>query len=62
MGSVVGEEEEGVVSDPGTEILSESEEKMKVLHTVCTYKPLSGVQYADLLYVELQRAWYISSK
>ena len=29
-GSMVGEEEEGVVSDPGTEILSESDDKMKV--------------------------------
>ena len=29
-GGVAGEEEEGVVSDPGTEILSENDDKMKV--------------------------------
>lgn len=30
-GNTVGEEEEGVVSDPGTEILSETDSKVKVL-------------------------------
>ena len=29
-GNIAGEEEEGVVSDPGTEILPESDDKMKV--------------------------------
>ena len=31
VGSTVGEEEEGVVSDPGTEILSESGDNIKVI-------------------------------
>ena len=29
-GNIAGEEEEGVVSDPGTEILPETDDKMKV--------------------------------
>ena len=37
-GGVAGEEVEGVVSDPGTEILSENDDKMKVSITDLTIK------------------------
>jgi hypothetical protein len=36
-GSTAGEEEEGVVSDPGTEILSESDDKIKALDHLMWY-------------------------
>ena len=33
-GNILGEEEEGVVNDPGTEVLPETDEKVKVKCTV----------------------------